>query len=118
MFEDKTLVCKDCGKEFVWTAGEQEFYASRGFENQPQRCKPCRDARKNATRGERQMFDATCASCGKACRDARKNATRGERQMFDAVCASCGKACKVPFQPREDRPVYCSECFAKMKENG
>ena len=55
MFEDKTLVCKDCGKEFVWTAGEQEFYASRGFENQPQRCKPCRDARKNATRGERQM---------------------------------------------------------------
>ena len=70
MFEDKTLVCKDCGKEFVWTAGEQEFYASRGFE------------------------------------------------MFDATCASCGKACKVPFQPREDRPVYCSECFAKMKENG
>ena len=67
MFEDKTLVCKDCGKEFVWTAGEQEFYASRGFENQPQRC---------------------------------------------------GKASKVPFQPREDRPVYCSECFAKMKENG
>ena len=70
---------------------EQEFYASRGFENQPQRCK--------------------------ACRDARKNATRGERQMFDAVCASCGKTCKVPFQPREDRPVYCSECFAKMKQN-
>ena len=91
MFQDKTLVCKDCGKEFVWTAGEQEFYASRGFENQPQRCK--------------------------ACRDARKNATRGERQMFDAVCASCGKTCKVPFQPREDRPVYCSECFAKMKQN-
>ena len=59
MFEDKTLVCKDCGKEFVWTAGEQEFYASRGFENQPQRCKTCRDARKNSTRGERQMFDAT-----------------------------------------------------------
>lgn len=54
MYEDKTLVCKDCGKEFVWTAGEQEFYASRGFENQPQRCKACRDARKNATRGERQ----------------------------------------------------------------
>ena len=61
MYEDKTLVCKDCGKEFVWTAGEQE--------------------------------------------------------MFDAVCASCGKTCKVPFQPREDRPVYCSECFAKMKQN-
>ena len=70
MFEDKTLVCKDCGKEFVWTAGEQEFYASRGFENQPQRCKPCRDARKNggarSNSGERQMFDAVCAACGKA----------------------------------------------------
>ena len=60
MFEDKTLVCKDCGKEFVWTAGEQEFYASRGFENQPQRCKACRDARKNGVRpagtGERKML--------------------------------------------------------------
>ena len=55
MYEDKTLVCKDCGKEFVWTAGEQEFYASRGFENQPQRCKACRDARKNATRGLRKL---------------------------------------------------------------
>ena len=95
LFEDKTLVCKDCGKEFVWTAGEQEFYASRGFENQPQRCKPCRDARKNG--------------------GARSNG--GERQMFDATCAACGKACKVPFQPREDRPVYCSDCFARMKQN-
>ncbi len=95
MFEDKTLVCKDCGKEFVWTAGEQEFYASRGFENQPQRCKPCRDARKNGVRGGNNG---------------------GDRQMFDAVCAACGKACKVPFQPREDRPVYCSDCFARMKQ--
>ena len=62
MYEDKTLVCKDCGKEFVWTAGEQEFYASRGFENQPQRCKACRDARKNATRGERQSRAKTVRS--------------------------------------------------------
>ena len=90
MYEDKTLVCKDCGQEFVFTAGEHEFYASRGFENEPQRCKSCRDARKNATRGTREMFVATCASCG--------------------------KEAKVPFKPREDRPVYCSECFAKMKD--
>ena len=61
MFEDKTLVCKDCGKEFVWTAGEQEFYAEHGFENEPKRCKDCRAAMKNQTRGERQMFDAVCA---------------------------------------------------------
>ena len=90
MFEDKTLVCKDCGKEFVWTAGEQEFYAEKGFVNEPQRCK--------------------------ACRDARKNNARPEREMFTAVCAGCGKEARVPFKPREDRPVYCSECFAKMKE--
>ena len=51
MYEDKTLVCKECGAEFVFTAGEQEFYAERGFMNEPQRCKSCRDARKNAARG-------------------------------------------------------------------
>lgn len=87
MFQDKTIVCKDCGQEFVFTAREQEFYAEKGFENEPQRCKPCRDA--------------------------RKNARSGERQMFDAVCSACGKPCQVPFQPREDRPVYCSDCFRK-----
>lgn len=64
MYEDKTLICKDCGNEFVFTAGEQEFYASKGFVNEPQRCKSCRDARKNQMRGEREMYVATCASCG------------------------------------------------------
>ena len=75
MYEDKILVCKECGNEFTFTAGEQEFYAERGFQNEPQRCKACRDARKNAARGPREYFTATC-----------------------------------------DRPVYCSECFAKMRE--
>ena len=92
MYEDKTLVCKECGNEFVFTAGEQEFYAERGFQNEPQRCKSCRDARKNATRGPREFFTATCARCG-------------------------GEA-KVPFQPKSDRPVFCSECFAQMRANG
>ena len=64
MYEDKTLVCKECGKEFTFTAGEQEFYAERGFQNEPQRCKACRDARKNSTRGPREYFTATCAACG------------------------------------------------------
>lgn len=91
MYEDKNLSCKDCGQEFVFTSGEQEFYASRGFENEPQRCK--------------------------ACRDVRKNATRGAREMFAATCASCGKEAKVPFRPREDRPVYCSECFSNIQES-
>ena len=86
MFEDKTLVCKDCGNEFVFTAGEQEFYAEKGFVNEPQRCKECRDKRKKAG-----------------------------RTYYDVVCASCGKECSVPFQPVEDRPVNCSECFEKIK---
>ena len=89
MYNDKILVCKDCGQEFTFTAREQEFYAEKGFTNEPLRCKPCRDARK------------------------ANGANRGERQMYDAVCATCGKDCQVPFQPREDRPVYCSECFKK-----
>lgn len=90
MYEDKTLVCKECGNEFVFTAGEQEFYAEKGFQNEPQRCRSCRQARKTAGKPEREMFIATCASCG-------------------------GEA-KVPFKPTEGRAVYCSECFAKMKE--
>jgi CxxC-x17-CxxC domain-containing protein len=92
MFEDKTLICKDCGNEFTFTAGEQDFYAEKGFENEPQRCKSCRDARKNGSRNEREMFEATCAGCGGVAR--------------------------IPFRPREDRPVYCSECFARQRENG
>ena len=89
MYEDKTLICKECGAEFD-SPREQEFYASKGFVNEPQRCK--------------------------ACRDARKNAAKPEREMFTATCAACGQEAKVPFRPREDRPVYCSECFAKMRE--
>jgi CxxC-x17-CxxC domain-containing protein len=89
MFQDKTLTCKDCGQEFVFTAGEQEFYQEKGFQNEPQRCK--------------------------ACRDARKNAAKAPKEMFTTVCAQCGGEAKVPFQPNSDRPVYCSECFAQMK---
>ena len=89
MYEDKTLVCKECGNEFVFTAGEQEFYAEKGFQNEPQRCKSCRDA--------------------------RKNAAKAPKEMHVTVCAKCGKEAKVPFQPSNDRPVYCSECFAEMK---
>ena len=53
MYEDKTLVCKECGNEFIFTAGEQEFYAEKGLVNEPKSCKACRDARKQAMRGER-----------------------------------------------------------------
>ena len=93
MYTDKTLVCKDCGREFEFSASEQEFYAEKGFTNEPQRCRDCRAARK-ASRGQ----------------------AGGARQMFDAVCAACGKECKVPFEPHDDRPVYCSECFQNKNQ--
>ncbi len=92
MYEDKTLVCKDCGEEFVFTAGEQEFYAEKGFENEPQRCKDCRIK--------------------------HKQEIRANRVMHTTVCAACGKEAQVPFEPRNERPVYCSECYAKMREEG
>ncbi len=89
MYEDKTLVCRDRGKEFIFTAGEQEFYAEKGFQNEPLSCKECRQA--------------------------RKRSMRGAKEMFEIVCAACGKVDKVPFEPKQDRAVYCSECFAKMQ---
>ena len=93
MYEDKTLICKDCGKEFIFSAGEQAFYAEKGFQNEPTRCKECRAARK-----------------------AQRNNANGEREMFETVCAECGKPTRVPFIPKSDRPIYCSECYAKIQQ--
>lgn len=92
MFEDKTLVCKECGSEFTFTAGEQEFYAEKGFQNEPARCKSCRDHRKANGR-----------------RTAGGNS--GRREMYDAICAECGAPTQVPFEPKNDRPIYCSDCY-------
>ncbi len=92
MYQDKTLVCRDCGQEFTFTAGEQEFYAEKGFQNEPTRCKDRRQTRK-----------------------ANRPSSNGPREMHDAICAECGAATKVPFQPRNDRPIYCSECYAAMR---
>jgi CxxC-x17-CxxC domain-containing protein len=94
-FTDKTLVCSDCGREFTFTAGEQEFYSSRGLLNEPKRCPECRAARRRERRGY-----------------------GGSRQSYPAICASCGKETTVPFKPTEGRPVYCKECYARMKESG
>jgi len=99
--QDKTLTCRDCSSEFVFTVGEQEFFAEKGFTNEPTRCPACRSARK-ASRGE-----------GGGGFGARR-----EREMYPAVCAQCGKPTQVPFQPRDDRPVYCSDCFAAQRSNG
>ncbi len=99
MYNDITLRCRDCGRDFVFTTGEQEFYASRGLMNQPSRCPECRASRK-----------ATQSDFGGGSR----GGSRGERQMYTAICSSCGREARVPFQPRGDRPVYCSDCFQQQ----
>lgn len=98
-FQDKTLTCVDCGQQFVFTAGEQEFHATKGFTNDPKRCTSCRQNRR-AERG-----GGSYGSGG---------GYRERRELFPAVCAECGKATQVPFQPRGDRPVYCSDCYSKQ----
>ena len=93
MYQDKTLVCRDCGKEFSFSASEQEFFASKGYENEPSRCPACRSARRGRERTE------------------RRGGRREDREMFQAVCARCGAQTSVPFKPRPDRPVYCRDCY-------
>ena len=95
MTTDMTLQCRDCGRDFVFTVGEQEFYASRGLTHNPSRCPECRAARKSNAGGG-------------------YGGERAPRQMFVATCSACGGEARVPFQPRGDKPVYCSSCFQQM----
>jgi CxxC-x17-CxxC domain-containing protein len=101
MYTDKALTCRECGQSFMFTAGEQEFFAQRGLMNEPSRCPECRASR-------RQGYDSGRGG------SAGGGYERRERQMFPAVCSSCGKDTQVPFQPRTDRPVYCSDCFEQQ----
>ncbi|MBI4303259.1 MAG: zinc-ribbon domain containing protein [Chloroflexi bacterium] len=97
-FQDKELQCADCGNTFTFSAGEQEFFQSKGYTNEPKRCPTCRRARKTD-------------------RDGGAGGNPGpRRQMFSAVCAECGKETEVPFQPRDGRPVYCSDCYNKIRK--
>jgi CxxC-x17-CxxC domain-containing protein len=108
-FVDKTLTCRDCGEDFVFTAGEQEFYAEKGFTNEPTRCPNCRranKARRNTSGG---------ASYGNG-GGGYGGGGRAERTMHPAVCSACGKETMVPFVPRNDKPVYCSDCFQSQRE--
>ncbi len=95
-FEEKSLQCADCGATFTFTVEEQEFFQSKGYLNEPKRCPECRQARKADRYGGGGGFG-------------------GQRQMFPVVCAECGKDTEVPFEPRGDRPVYCSDCYRKVK---
>jgi CxxC-x17-CxxC domain-containing protein len=91
MAADTILTCRDCGQQFTFTSGEQDFYASRGY-SEPTRCADCRAARKVE-------------------RETGGGGARGPREMFTATCSSCGNEAQVPFQPSGDKPVYCSACF-------
>jgi|SRR5579863_7105054 CxxC-x17-CxxC domain-containing protein len=100
---DQTLYCRDCNQEFVFTVGEQEFYASRGLTNTPSRCPACRAARKG--QGGDRYSRGGGGGGGGGYRD------REARQMYTVTCSSCGNEAQVPFQPRGDKPVYCSNCY-------
>ncbi len=111
---DRTITCRDCGQPFTFTAGEQAFYAERGFA-EPQRCASCRAERK-AQRGsggyESGGYSSDSYSSGGGySRGGGGGYSSGPRQMYPAVCSACGKETEVPFQPRMDKPVYCRECF-------
>ncbi len=100
MYSDEMLTCVDCGRQFAFTAGEQQFYEQKGFQNKPNRCPDCRSARKamRAQNGGGGM--------GGGERGARP------REMFQATCSNCGNVAEVPFNPRGDKPVFCRDCFA------
>ena len=93
-YEDKTLTCLDCGQPFIFSADDQSFHAMKGFTNEPKRCNSCRTARRDQRGG---------------------GYSQGPRESYPVVCAECGKDTTVPFQPRGDRPVYCSDCFSKQR---
>jgi CxxC-x17-CxxC domain-containing protein len=95
-FQDKSIQCADCGTTFTFSADEQELFQSRGYTNEPKRCPTCRQAKKAGRYGGGSGY-------------------RSERQMFPATCAQCGKDTEVPFEPRGDKPVYCSDCYRKTR---
>jgi CxxC-x17-CxxC domain-containing protein len=104
MYTDETLNCTDCNAPFTFSAGEQEFFAAKGFTNKPNRCPDCRAARK-AQRGGSGGGGGSSYSGG------GYGGGRPQREMFNATCSGCGKNAEVPFQPRGDKPVYCRDCF-------
>jgi CxxC-x17-CxxC domain-containing protein len=115
-YTDRAISCVDCGQEFVFTAGEQEFYAQRGFSEAPKRCTSCRAARKAQRNGAGGTtgagggsYDGYGQSSGGY--GGGGYSERRPREMFAATCADCGRTAQVPFQPTGARPVYCSDCF-------
>jgi CxxC-x17-CxxC domain-containing protein len=96
MLEDKTLQCRECGQDFVFSVGEQEFYQQKGLLNEPGRCVDCRQRRRQASQGQAR-------------------GERAPRELHTITCAECGQEAQVPFLPRNDKPVYCSTCFERVR---
>jgi CxxC-x17-CxxC domain-containing protein len=88
-FQDKSLTCVDCGVDFIWTSGEQLFFADKQFKNEPKRCKSCKAKR------------ATRAAAGPML---------SYRVETQATWSACGKDTRVPFKPTQGRPVFCMVC--------
>lgn len=95
MYEDRNLTCQECGASFVFSADDQQYHAQKGYSNEPKRCPSCRQSRRSMGGGG--------GGYGRA-----------PREMHPATCAQCGRQTQVPFMPRGDRPVYCSDCFGKQ----
>ena len=111
MTSDRTMTCADCGQEFSFSASEQQFYTDRGFSD-PRRCPSCRAQRKQARGnggggGGYGGYDASGGGGGYR--------ERAAREMFEATCSSCGKTASVPFRPTSGKPVYCEDCFRSRR---
>ncbi len=104
-YQDKSLQCSDCGATFTFSAQDQEFFASKGYTNEPKRCPSCREARKAERNASGGGFGGGRGNGG----------GYAPRQMFTATCSQCGKPAQVPFEPRTGKPVYCSDCYRAVK---
>ena len=109
-YADKALTCRDCGQAFVFTSGEQEFHASKGFTNEPSRCPDCRSARRS-DRGSSGGYSSGGYGGGGG------GYGRQDRQMYSATCSTCGQEARVPFQPRGDKPVYYSTRYTPRQNS-
>jgi CxxC-x17-CxxC domain-containing protein len=130
-FQDKSLVCSDCGQEFVFTAGEQSFYQEKGFSHEPKRCKTCRARKKGGEgggRGGQSDYGDPNSSGGRAGgyggggygagRSSGGGGGRGGAEVFNATCSSCGGPARLSFKPAPDRPVFCRTCYQSRSGMG
>jgi len=115
-YEDKVIVCEDCGTEFVHSGEDQGRYAERGFTSDPKRCRDCRVKRKARQDGGGGGGVGGRGGPGRGGGGGGGGGGRPQRESFDAVCANCSVQTTVPFKPTQDRPVYCRDCYRSMRQ--